>query len=202
MAGARLILPDGSIQPSIATRLSLRKYLTQQLLLDRAGIAHRLFGEYWLDVNSIAEPILVEQTTGACMCCRREAIAQVGPMDESYWMYCEDSDYCERFLARGWGIAYVPQATMLHVLGGSSKSARAEMIAAYNLAAARYFAQNHGPLEGFLARLIGLLGSSLRLLLWSGATLATLGRVERFRQQVRLFARTVYLTAWPAKRGR
>jgi len=200
MCGARLILPDGTIQPSVATELTLRKFATQQLLLDRTGLARYTFGEYWVDVSAVTEPIEVEQCTGACMFCRREAMDDVGPMDAKYWMYCEDSDYCQRFRERGWKLYYVPDATMLHVLGGSSRTARAEMIAAYNHSAARYFYLNHGRLQGVLARWVGLTGSTLRLVLWTVAMVGTLGLVGRFRRQAALFAKTVWLTVLPRKR--
>ncbi len=200
MCGARLILPDGTIQPSVATELTLRKFATQQLLLDRTGLARYTFGEYWVDVSRVDRPLEVEQVTGACMFCRREAVDEVGPMDEQYWMYCEDSDWCLRFRARGWKLYYVPDATMLHVLGGSSRTTRAEMIAAYNHSAARYFYRNHGRLQGLVARLLGLTGSSLRLILWLAAACVTLGLVARFRRQVSLFAKTVLLTLLPRKR--
>lgn len=191
MVGCRLILPDGSVQPSCASRLTLTKYLTQQAMLDRAGLSRRLFGDYWIDCAAATGPLPVDQATGAAMFCRREALRQVGPMDEGYWMYCEDSDWCERFQAAGWPIWYLPEATMDHKLGGSSTGARASMIAAYNLAAARFFRRHHGRYQGALARLFGLLGPALRLGLWSGLTLASLGRAARSRRQVRLFAETL-----------
>jgi GT2 family glycosyltransferase len=199
MVGCRLILPDGSVQPSCATRLTLRKYLTQQLLLDKAGLAHRLFGEYWIDCAAATEPMPVEQATGAAMFCRREALQQVGPMDEGYWMYCEDSDWCERFQTAGWPIWYLPSATMDHKLGGSSSTARAEMIAAYNLAAARFFRIHHGGCQGFIARGLGMMGAAMRLMLWTGLAAATVGRSERYRQQVMLFAKTLWLIASPQR---
>lgn len=199
MVGCRLILPDGSIQPSCAARLTLRKYLTQQLMLDRAGLSHRLFGEYWIDCATATEPMPVEQATGAAMFCRREALRAVGPMDEAYWMYCEDSDWCERFQAAGWPIWYLPSATMDHKLGGSSTGARAEMVAAYSLAAARFFRVHHGRAQGAAARVIGMLGPALRLALWSGLAAVTLGRSERQRRQVMLFAKTLWLVLSPRR---
>ncbi|MBI2297440.1 MAG: glycosyltransferase family 2 protein [Armatimonadetes bacterium] len=202
MCGARLILPDGSIQPSCATELTLRKYLTQQMLLDKAGLSGYLFGDYWVDVAHLSEPTEAEQLTGACMFCRREAVEQLGGMDEGYWMYCEDSDYCQRYRAAGWLLYYVPQATLLHVLGGSSKTARAEMIAAYNHGAARYFRRHRGPAPASAAKLIGLAGGLLRLLLWGLPMLATLGLVGRFRRPTALFAKTLWLTLLPPRRPR
>lgn len=63
--------------------------------------------------------------TGAAMLIRSEAVSQVGPMDEGYFLYFEDSDYCQAFIRRGWKIGYLPQAELLHatssVAGRSSE---------------------------------------------------------------------------------
>lgn len=191
MCGARLILPDGSIQDSCARGLTLRRYATQQLLLDRAGLTRLLGGEYWLDSSAITAPAELEQLSGACMMCRREAIEQVGLMDEGYWMYCEDTDWCRRFVQAGWKLVYLPRATMLHHLGGSSKTARAEMVAAYQFAATRYFTRHHGAAAGLLARWLGIAGAAARLKLWLGAWL--LRRQASDQAQAWLFLRTLGL---------
>jgi len=197
MCGARLILPDGCIQSSAGPDLTLRQFLAQQLLLDRAGMGWISHGASRVDVTSADVPTQVQFLTGACMLCRREAVDQVGPMDEGYWMYCEDTDWCRRFRERGWKLHYVPDATMLHVLGGSSREARAEMIAAWNRSTARYLRIHQGGLQAALARCMGVVGAGLRLLLWLAATVATLGLVGRCRRRVALFARTAWLTLVP-----
>jgi GT2 family glycosyltransferase len=56
----------------------------------------------------------VGQVSGAMMFVRREALAQVGVFDESYWMYVEDTDLCRRLSAAGWTIWYEPTVTALH----------------------------------------------------------------------------------------
>ncbi len=199
MVGCRLILPDGSIQPSCAARLTLRKYLTQQLMLDRAGISHRLFGEYWIDCAAATQPIPVDQATGAAMFCRREALQRVGPMDEGYWMYCEDSDWCERFQAAGWPIWYFPAATMDHKLGGSSNRRASRDDRCYSLAAARFFRVHHGGFHGAMARVIGVLGPALRLL--SGAAWRGHPRSARKASAAShvLFAKTLWLVLSPRR---
>ena len=52
--------------------------------------------------------------TGAAMLLRASAADEVGPMDEGYFLYFEDGDYCQAFLWAGWKIAYVPAAEILH----------------------------------------------------------------------------------------
>ena len=118
---------------------------------------------------------------------------QVGMMDEGYWMYCEDSDWCLRFRKAGWELCYVPEARMLHHHGASSKKTRAEMIASYNLAAARYFRLHEGALEGLLARGLGLIGTSLRLIGAMAGTILTVALYQPLRSRAKLFAKALVL---------
>ena len=70
------------------------------------------------------EPGEVDAVNGAYMMLRREALMEVGPLDEGYWLYMEDLDWCRRFWAAGWRVFYDPSGTALHVKGGSSDGRR------------------------------------------------------------------------------
>jgi GT2 family glycosyltransferase len=61
---------------------------------------------------------VVDSVSGSCMLVRREAIAEVGLLDEGYWMYGEDLDWCRRFGQRSWEVRYEGSATILHVKHG------------------------------------------------------------------------------------
>lgn len=63
----------------------------------------------------------VDAISGAFMLVRRTAIAEVGKMDEGYFLHCEDLDWCKRFHQAGWRVMFVPDVTINHVKGGSSK---------------------------------------------------------------------------------
>jgi len=149
--------------------------------------------------GGVQAPVLQSQTAehldGAALLVRTAGLRQVGLMDEAYWMYCEDSDWCLRFRRAGWELHYVPQARMMHHHGASSKNTRGEMIASYNLAAARYFRLHQGPLEGLLARWLGLLGTSLRLVGSMLGAILTAGQYAPLTNRARLFARALVLQA-------
>jgi N-acetylglucosaminyl-diphospho-decaprenol L-rhamnosyltransferase len=66
----------------------------------------------------------VDAVNGAYMLVRREALQQVGALDEGYWLYMEDLDWCRRFWSAGWAVFYEPSGTALHVKGGSSGKRR------------------------------------------------------------------------------
>jgi GT2 family glycosyltransferase len=70
------------------------------------------------------EPGEVDAVNGAFMLCRAEAVREVGLLDEGYWLYMEDLDWCHRFWDAGWKVFYEPAGVVLHVKGGSSGSRR------------------------------------------------------------------------------
>lgn len=65
----------------------------------------------WLDLTSVHE---IEACSGAAMIVRKSAIEQVGYLDEDYFMYAEDIDWCYRFAQAGWKTVYDPQVTIIH----------------------------------------------------------------------------------------
>lgn len=185
MVAPQLILPDGSVQPTWRRGFSLWQFAAQQLMFDK------------LQRRAGAAPSEgpVEHLDGAALLLRAAALKQVGLMDEAYWMYCEDSDWCLRFRRAGWTLHYLPHATMLHHHGASSKHVRAEMIASYNLAAARYFRLHEGPLEGLLARWLGVSGTSLRFLGAMLGAIVTVGLYAPLTSRAKLFTRALVLQA-------
>lgn len=184
MAGAKLILPDGSVQDTWSGGFTLGEFVAQQLLLGRLGRR---------PPTATDEPVEVLHLHGACLMVRREALLRVGPLDEAYWMYCEDSDWGLRFRRLGWKLYYIAAARMLHHHGASSRETRAEMVASYSLAAARYFRLHHGLVAGYVARVAGLTGAGLRLLTAALGTIVTLGLLGSLRRRTRLFARALAL---------
>ena len=67
----------------------------------------------------------VDAVNGAFMLCRATAVREVGLLDEGYWLYMEDLDWCRRFWDAGWKVFYDPAGVALHVKGGSSGGRRA-----------------------------------------------------------------------------
>ncbi len=70
------------------------------------------------------ETSYVDAVNGAFMLVRREALEDVGPLDEGFWLYMEDLDWCYRFWQAGWKILYWPGVAVTHVKGGSAGSLR------------------------------------------------------------------------------
>lgn len=69
------------------------------------------YRQSWLDLNTVHE---IEACTGAAMIVRKTAIEGVGLLDEDYFMYAEDIDWCYRFAQAGWKTLYDPSVTVVH----------------------------------------------------------------------------------------
>jgi len=82
------------------------------------------------------------------MLLRRQALLEVGPLDEGYWLYMEDLDWCRRFWQAWWKVLYEPSGTALHVKGGSSggrRSLRQEV--AFHRGMGRFYRRYGAPVN-------------------------------------------------------
>jgi len=129
------------------------------------------------------EPGEVDAVNGAFMLCRGEAIRDVGLLDEGYWLYMEDLDWCHRFWNAGWKVFYEPAGVALHVKGGSSARRRApRQEIAFHRGMGRFYrrfdAPGHNPLvnAGVYAGIGAKLGLSLAITAWRSRCPAPRGR--------------------------
>jgi len=123
MAGCMVTNPDGSEQRgsrrNIPTPMSA---LVRVLGLDRAFPTR--FRGFDLAASPLPpRPVEVEAVSGALILVRKRALDAVGPLDEGYFLHCEDLDWFMRFRQAGWRILYVPDAKAMHVGGASSGTA-------------------------------------------------------------------------------
>jgi GT2 family glycosyltransferase len=125
VAGPKLVLEDGSLD--LACR---RSFPTPQVAVYRmVGLSklfprHPRFGRYnltYLDPDQMAQ---VDSVVGAFTLVRREAIQQVGLLDEDFFMYGEDLDWAYRITQAGWKVYYNPAVTVLHVKRAASRHSR------------------------------------------------------------------------------
>jgi N-acetylglucosaminyl-diphospho-decaprenol L-rhamnosyltransferase len=121
MSTCRLVRPDGSFDHA-----AKRAFPTPVGALAhfvgigrRAGAPSRL-AQYRAPALGEHESGEVDAVNGAFMLVRREAIDDVGLLDEGYWLYMEDLDWCFRFKLKGWKVWYEGAVTAVHVKGGTS----------------------------------------------------------------------------------
>lgn len=191
-AGGRLSSADGRAQNSTANRLTLWALFCEQTGLEKLFPRSRLFSPYWTTHRLLAlgdGPHEAEQVMGACMMLRRDD-GRFPLFDERFFLYCEDTELCHRVRARG-KIVYVPGARFAHELGASSVGTRWQSVARYNRGKELYFAIHCGRMHAYAAWLLNRCGAALRLLMWSSATLLTLGSLRRVRVGAATFARVL-----------
>ena len=130
------------------------------------GILERLFRVSPATLPISDEPVQSQWVSFACVMIRRAVIEQVGLMDEGYFMYEEDVDYCRRAGEAGWEAWYWPAARVVHLRGGSSpvKSLTAQRKRRpryYYASRARYFGKFYGRLGLWTANILWTAGRAV-----------------------------------------
>ena len=108
----------------------------------------------------------IDWASFACVFLRREMVRDIGPMDEGYFLYFEDCEYCLRAQRAGYRIAFAPSMRAMHLEGGSGtvisdQAARKRLPPYYYQARSRFFYQAHGRTGLLAANLLWYLGRAL-----------------------------------------
>jgi GT2 family glycosyltransferase len=122
MAGVMVCNLDGSEQAGARRSVpSPWRAVIRVLHLNRLFPHHPKFKSFVLTQEPAPQqPIVLEGISGAFMFVRREALAEVGGLDEGYFLHCEDLDWFMRFRARNWQILFIPQLKVTHLKGACS----------------------------------------------------------------------------------
>jgi len=113
IVGAKLLNPDGSLQPSVRPFPTLRDFLFYMLKLGR--VVQRA-QENAYDYTKSG---YVDQVMGAAFLIRCETLSKVGLLDEGFFVLFEEVDYCKRALEAGWKTFFTPEAEVMHVRAAS-----------------------------------------------------------------------------------
>jgi len=167
MVGCRLVTESGALdhacKRSFPTPVAALAHFTGVGRHDRAPGS---LSQYRASGHDEFEPGEVDAINGAYMLVRRQALLEVGPLDEGYWLYMEDLDWCRRFWQAGWKVFYEPSGTALHVKGGSSggrRSLRQEV--AFHRGMGRFYRRYDAPVNRGALNLLVYLGIALKLAL-------------------------------------
>ena len=177
--GPRLEGAEGRVQ---ASAFRDRTPVGEFLEAANVGPLSRLLGKYEVVLPVTDEPAHVAWLSFACVLLRGEMVDQIGVLDDGFFMYFEDADYCRRARAAGWGVLYWPKARVVHFRGGSDPSRvrkarerRERPPACYYASRSRYFAKAYGRSGLWMANLLWHAG---RVLSFARETLG--GRYRRF----------------------
>jgi GT2 family glycosyltransferase len=128
LGAPKLLYDDGRLQRSCYSFPTLWTEYAIALGLDKLLAKVPAFGQYNLSHWNYDTVREVDVIMGAFMLARREAVQQVGLMDEAFFMYSEEVDWCYRFKAAGWKTLFTPEVECIHLWGGSSQQVKVESL--------------------------------------------------------------------------
>lgn len=164
VVGPRIRNANGTVQPSarrfpdLTTAIAGRSSWLTKVLPGNPISKHNLPARD----ASLTSPVDVDWVSGACMLVRREAFDAVGGLDEAFFLYWEDADFCRRLQQSGWRTTYVPSVVATHIGGRSSRHAAHASLEAFHRSAYRLYRKHAGPAARLLSPLV-FLGLQVRL---------------------------------------
>jgi len=187
-AGPQLIYPDGTKQNSIANFPSLATEL-----LNKRALRWLFPKKFPGKERDYSEPLEVDSVIGACMMVRRDTMAQVGLLDEDYFLFLEETDWCYRMKKAGWRVYHLPQAEIYHFQGKGVEIEKKKARVEYYRSRYLFFKKNRGKLQWFtlLVGLVVRLG--IGIILSGLACLFTLFMNRSLRKKFLMHA---YLAGW------
>lgn len=164
-AGCKVVLTNGKLD--LACRRSFPTPLNslfQAVGLSKLFPKSELFARYNLTYLDEDETYPVECIVGAFMLVRRETIEQIGLLDETFFMYGEDIDWCFRIKHAGWEIYYHPKAKIIHYKGATSVKRKYWMIYEFHRAMLIFYRKHYAEKKSFLVNWLVIIGIWVRFL--------------------------------------
>jgi GT2 family glycosyltransferase len=186
--GPQLLHPDGTKQNSIANFPSLATEL-----LNKRILRWLLPKEFPGKERDYREPLEVDSVIGACMMVRRDTMVQVGLLDEDYFLFLEETDWCYRMKKAGWKVYHLPQAEIYHFQGKGVEIEKKKARVEYYRSRYLFFKKNRGNLQ-WLMLLVGLLVRLGMGIIFTG--LACLFTLFMNRSLRRKFLMNAFLMEW------
>lgn len=198
LASVIQLCPEGDLQHSIRRFPSFLRDLGEALFAARWPVLATL-QELETRAERYERELSVDWVVGAFLLARREAVEAVGPMDEGFFLYSEEVDWCYRFHRAGWDVRHLPLMTIVHHAGRRDRS---DLMAELAHSRRRFALKHHGHLGSIPIRSALVLGHCVRIT--SLLCLAATGRptAPRVRCEARALAVALGLSAPPSLRWR
>lgn len=187
IAGGQLINMDGSKQnsfdnfPSLAAEVFNKSLL--RILFPKRYPSKRVDYSIPIDVHSVI---------GACMIVRSCSIQEVGLLDEDYFFFLEETDWCYRMRSRMWRVCHVPQAEIIHLQGKTAHVVKDRAKIEYYRSLYLFFKKHKGIVESVMLRGILFTRFCVDFLLALLSCLFTAFQRERLKRKLNIYARLIY----------
>jgi GT2 family glycosyltransferase len=173
----QLIYEDGRLQNSIANFPSF-----QEIFIGKTILRLLFPGKYPSKLTAFTQPVEVESVVGAAMFVRKEVVDKIGGIDEGFFIFFEETDWCLRSFRAGWKAYLLPDAKLIHHQGQTVNRAHVRKRIEYTRSLFRYFRKNHPALSPWL-RLLFPIKNCIEAAFSSLAVALTLGFSGRARRR-------------------
>lgn len=158
IVGVKLVSPNGRVQSLGRAFVSLKTLVASQLFFSSASA----FGQRNRPAAP-AEAIVVDCVDGAFLAVRREVVSRIGPMNERYFMFAEDTEWCLAAHRDGWEVAVLPDVEVLHLHGQSALKDFARILVVNAVSVSRFVGATRGTAEARAAFCVITLGMLFRI---------------------------------------
>ncbi|HEY3297206.1 MAG TPA: glycosyltransferase family 2 protein [Armatimonadota bacterium] len=162
-AGCKLLNRDGTLQRSCSRFPGLLTETLDALYLSKLFPKSRFFGQYSMSYWNFGSTREVDFAGGSCLIVRREAIEEIGLLDEGFFMYTEEADWCYRMWMHDWKVYYYPKAQIVHLGGESARKYGSDILVHLYASRNRFIRKHKGAAASAIHRGIVTLGALLRV---------------------------------------
>ncbi len=164
--GPGMLNRDGTPQRTGVRFPSLWNLLAETLYLDRVFPSTRLFGGHRELYEDPSRPRAVDYVQGSCLMVRREVLETVGALDEGFFMYFEETDWCYRIRAAGGEVWIVPSAGVIHFGGDTAGHYDEHRLVLYHRSLLRFFDKHYTVSARIAVRALVFVRSLVRIVSW------------------------------------
>jgi GT2 family glycosyltransferase len=182
LLGPGMLRTDGRVHRSGMRIPTLWTIFLRALFLDSLFKGTGVFGGFLMKDFQFDQTRDIDVLNGWLWMARREALEHVGPLDDRFFMYAEDVDWCKRFHMAGWRVVFYPEAKALHYGGASSANAPSRFNVEMQRANLQFWKKYHGRISLFFYLLLSCLSYAIRAAGWALVYLAK--RTSRSRAQI------------------
>lgn len=166
-AGPALRNGDGTPQYTGIRFPSVWNLIVESFFLDRIAPRSTVFGRHRSLFNDFTRPFDADYLQGSCLMLRRSVLEKVGVLDESFFMYFEETDLCYRIKQAGFRIVYLPDAVITHFGGGEEGHFTERRLLHYHRSLLKFFGKHHTAAGTTVLRAVLIIRSVIRIIAWS-----------------------------------
>ncbi len=185
LVGPKVLAGDGQVQLTCGRLPTVWNTLCRFVALDRVLSRWPMFSGFQMRHATYDRCMAVEVLSGCFWLARREAVDEVGGLDERFFFYAEDIDWCKRFRDAGWHIEFVPDATATHFGGGSTSNNPLRFSVEILRANLTYWQKHYGNLGRAAYYLLALGQHGTRLIARGLVVLTGLPKGDDSKQKLR-----------------